>query len=344
MTTADDPVAQATIAFVPRETFSRTRQAMETLLERTEEPYNLVCVDGGSPPETRKFLEDITRANGFKLIRSETYLTPNQARNLVLPHVDTPYVVFVDNDVLVSAGWLEALVRCAAETGAWVVGPVYCEREPELGLIHMAGGDCQIVELPGGIRLHKNGHHHFHQPYEKVAPHLKRQPTELIEFHTVLVAMEAFEQLGPLDARLMSANEHCDLCLAVRNAGKAVYLEPASVVTYSPVSSFDRADRAFYGLRWSEAWLEATVRRWVEKHGLVVRGPEGEGMANWQRGHRRKKLKLAQQVERRLGRRVGRAVTRRIIAPLEVLHNKWRYPKQKYGFEAMAEVPHEVVL
>ena len=123
--------ARATIGFVPREAFSQTKRSLETIYARTKGPFKLVCIDGGSPPIVKQYLEQASREKGFVLLRTDDYLIPNHARNLVLDHVNTEYVVFVDNDVLVAPGWLDALVRCADETGAWLVGPLYFESEPE---------------------------------------------------------------------------------------------------------------------------------------------------------------------------------------------------------------------
>jgi GT2 family glycosyltransferase len=116
--------ARATIGFVPRESFSQTERSLETIYARTEGQFELVCIDGGSPPVVKQYLEHASREKGFALVRTDEFLIPNQARNLVLDHVNTEYVVFVDNDILVAPGWLDALVRCADETGAWAVGPL----------------------------------------------------------------------------------------------------------------------------------------------------------------------------------------------------------------------------
>ena len=42
--------ARATIGFVPREAFSQTERSLETIYARTEGQFELVCIDGGSPP------------------------------------------------------------------------------------------------------------------------------------------------------------------------------------------------------------------------------------------------------------------------------------------------------
>jgi glycosyltransferase involved in cell wall biosynthesis len=96
--------SRTTVAFVPRETFSQTERTLEKLYEQTAGNFELICVDGGSPPSVQKYLEEASREKGFLLIRTDAYISPNQARNLALDHVTSEYVVFVDNDCLVTPG------------------------------------------------------------------------------------------------------------------------------------------------------------------------------------------------------------------------------------------------
>jgi len=56
----------------------------------------------------------------------------------------------VDNDVIVSPGWLEALVACAGETGATVVSPLICQGTP---LHDHAGQWCVECVYAGRIRV-----------------------------------------------------------------------------------------------------------------------------------------------------------------------------------------------
>ena len=58
------------IAFVPREVFSNTRMALEGLYERTDEPFDLICIDGTSPPEVAGYLEHAAAEKGFALMLS----------------------------------------------------------------------------------------------------------------------------------------------------------------------------------------------------------------------------------------------------------------------------------
>src|SRR5205823_11203098 len=72
----------ATIAVVPRERFSFTREALERLYAVTPPSFRLVYVDGGSPRHIREYLEAQAQKHGFDLVRTDHYLSPNEARNL----------------------------------------------------------------------------------------------------------------------------------------------------------------------------------------------------------------------------------------------------------------------
>ena len=133
-----------TLIVVPRERFSYAQTSLNSLYDHTQLPFKLIYVDGNSPKGLQQFLKQQSEERGFKLVRTNQYLYPNQARNIGLHHADTEYIVFVDNDVVVSPGWLTALVICADETGAAVVGPLMCQHEPIHQEIHFAGGESHV--------------------------------------------------------------------------------------------------------------------------------------------------------------------------------------------------------
>lgn len=320
-----------TIACVPREVFSMTQQSLETLYQRTSEPFELVYVDGGSPSEVRSYLEHAARAYGFTLIRTDCYLSPNQARNIALDYVATPYVAFVDNDALVSKGWLRALVDCAEQTDAWAVGPLYFEFLPERHRVHMAGGVCRLEEEADGSRYCSEQHHQAHVLFEEIKGPLQRKETELIEFHTVLIAMEAFNRIGPLDEGLMAMSEHADICLSIRHLGERVFLEPKSQVTYAPPSRLSAADRNFFELRWSEAWCKASLERFVGKWNLAPHHSTVQGAHQWFRHHRLYGSRIIRRLRSLLGRRVTSWAEEHLLGRCETYWNRFHYPARKHG-------------
>jgi GT2 family glycosyltransferase len=254
-----------TVVMSPRERFSETRRSIASIYQNTHLPFAFICVDGGSPRSTRRYLANESRRRGFRLIRTEHYLTPNEARNLALREVETTYLVFIDNDVIVSPGWLEALTRCAQETGADIVTPLICIGEPIATTIHFAGGLAAIVEESGRRVFHEE-HLLAGRQLPEVRADLVRREVELAEFHCVLVRTEVFERLGPLDENLKTVHEHIDLCLTVRERGGRVIFEPKSVVTHVLKRGLRPSDLPFYFYRWSEpATLETEQhfhRKW----------------------------------------------------------------------------------
>lgn len=263
--------AQITIVCVPRDRFSYARESLESVYAHTVSPFNLVYVDGGSPRYLRRYLERQAHDKDFQLIRTDHYLSPNHARNIGLREVTTPYVIFIDNDVIVSPGWLEPLLACAQTTGAAIVAPLVCQEQPLHQIVHCAGGESGIHAEEDGTNRKRRLIEKIHHAGERVADlHLQRAQTGLVEFHCMLVRSNVFREVGVLDEGMMNFAEHVDFCMTVTTAGHSIWFEPASAVTFlSHRTNPKLTDILFYMLRWSDAWGQASVRRLRDKWSLT---------------------------------------------------------------------------
>lgn len=318
------------VAFVPREVFSTTEKSLRRLYEITDTPFELVCIDGNSDSKTKSFLEKFSKEKGFTLIRTESYLTPNRARNMAYDwakkNTDTDYMVFVDNDVLVSKDWLSALVQCAEETKAGLVGPTYYEHLPECSKIHMYGGVCGIKRNKHDRLAYYEHHDCQHLPVEKLESELVRKTTELIEFHTVLVRMDFLTKIGGFDDGLVCHAEHGDISMTATQHGYEIWLEPASKITYVPPSKLTREDRDFFFSRWSEAKISANQEHFDQKWGLDPHPKKKNPGLKWLRMHRRYACGSIRKVRKMFGKKVGRFYEKKIFSPLEHRWNRFKYP------------------
>ncbi|GET37217.1 glycosyltransferase family 2 protein [Microseira wollei] len=264
--------AMVTIVVVPRERFSCVEDSLNSIYEHKEIPFKLVYVDGNAPEKVRDYLSQQAPVKNFQIVRTNYYLSPNQARNLGLAQAHTKYVAFIDNDVIVSPGWLKALVDCAEETNATIVGPLMCQHKPLHEIIHFAGGESHIwVDNTGRRRLREK----MYKQGKRVADvrhTLQRTQTELSEFHCVLVRRDIFDRVGLLDEAMLNTKEHLDFCMSVTEAGGTIYFEPASLVTYVPGPPLEWTDLPFYMLRWSDAWTLASLHRLRDKWNLAEDG------------------------------------------------------------------------
>lgn len=257
---------KVTIVVVPRERFSFSIESLKNIYDITSYDFDLIYVDGKSPGYLKRFLERYSKEKGFKHIRTNYYLHPNQARNVGFKAVseDTEYVIFLDNDVLVRENWLTELVKCAEETSAALVGPLYLEGDVGEERIHMAGGKMVVDESDGIKRLSIDMHHHMKKVSELEEP-LERFQTDNIEFHAVLVRKSFLDKYGPLDDELLTTREHVDICLIAKEAGLPIYLEPKSVIHYVYPYPLKLTDFRFHFFRWDKQGTITTIKRFEEK-------------------------------------------------------------------------------
>lgn len=272
----------ATVIVTQRERFGMTEESLDSLYQHIDEGVAVIVVDGNSPPRVARYLREQAGRRGFQLIRTEHFLTPNQARNLGVAAAATKYLVFADNDVLYTPGWLATLIACAEETGAAVVAPLTCQGMPAHSQIHHAGGDYAVGDMdafianPAGQRPFDEVMHAHGEPLAAWDGRLQRQVTGMCEFHCALVRRDVFEKTGPLDEALLSTKEHIDFSMAVHAAGEKVWFEPASVVTYvfpCRARPLNPEDWPFFALRWSSVYGERSLAHLLAKWQLAT-GPD----------------------------------------------------------------------
>ncbi len=84
-----------------------TRQCVDSILQHTSGPFELIFVDNASTDGTRDYLQTIP---DVKLIRNTTNLGFAGGNNQGLALAAGEYVVLLNNDAIVTAGWLDNLL------------------------------------------------------------------------------------------------------------------------------------------------------------------------------------------------------------------------------------------
>lgn len=297
MTQAESAIVnpfKVTLVVGPRERFSYTRESLESIYQNTDYPFDLVFVDVCSPQVIRDYVVAKSQEKSFKVIHTDRYISPNQARNVglryVLSETDSKYVVFIENDVIVKKGWLTQLVQCAEETDAAVVGPLTCIGSPAHQVIHNAGGRSYIqVDTKHGQprRRIRQSAYLTGTPVADVPEELHRTQCDYVEFHCMMARTAIFEKTGLLDEGMMATREHIDFCFMVTEAGGKIYNERESVVTTDTLGidsnkaglmawfgklelpDFKLYDLPYFMLRWSDAWDLASLHHLRDKWGLT---------------------------------------------------------------------------
>jgi GT2 family glycosyltransferase len=255
------------VVVVPRERPSTSLDSLRSIFENTSYPFELVYVDCPNRFSNRDAVRRLVESRGGTYIRSPKYLYPNEARNLGIDHASpsSEHLVFIDNDVFVDPGWLEALVDCADQPDVGVVGPLYLEGDRHARHVHCAGGEISLQESAGGRPTLYTQQYELGLPVSEL-PDLEREPTELIEFHCVLVTRACLDAIGgEFDPDLLTTREHVDLCLLARDAGFDVYLEPESRVGYGKEEPMALTDLPYFLFRWSDRATRKTIAHFEAK-------------------------------------------------------------------------------
>lgn len=275
---------RVTIVMTARERHSLAEAAIASVIAETPRPYRFIYLDVQSPDWLREILARRASEWGLEVVRIDEPMWPQEARVRVVDAIETEYVVFLDNDVQVEAGWLDALVACADATGAGIVGPLYLRgdglRPPK---IHMAGGKLLDSATANG-RVLDEVHLLADEDPSRVADQLFRQPCDFVEFHCMFIRAELL-RMPVLDPALRCVHEHIDTSLSARRLGFQTFVEPAARVVYLGLSELLLEELPFFRNRWSCSASEADIAVFCKKWGVINDDRSFGGARHFRRDH-----------------------------------------------------------
>jgi GT2 family glycosyltransferase/predicted Zn-dependent protease len=187
-----------------------TRTCLESLLRHTRPPYEIVLVDNASTDGTPAFLEEFRHRPGpsrVEILRNETNRGFPAGCNQGLARARGRYLVFLNNDTLVTAGWLDGLVAVALLDwpSVGLVGPV-TNNAP----------DAQRVRIPYSTPNEVDAFAaDWHARFAGQTLAVRR-----LTGFCLLVRREVLDRIGSFDERFgMGFFEDDDLCVRAREAG-----------------------------------------------------------------------------------------------------------------------------
>ena len=285
MTPSAPSAPRATIVMTARERHALTERSIASILANTRPPFRLIYADGQTPPDLWRRL--VTRASRgeFEIFDASPALWPTHARRELLDAIDTDYVVFLDNDVLVEPGWLDALVACADETGAGAVGPLYLigaeggQRE-----VHMSHGELEWSDTPTGLVMRE-----AHADSGTEAPTgdggFERERCDFVEYHCVLARTDAVRDGAAIDPEIVCVHEHIHLALTLAQRGYPTWTEPAARVTYLAKAPWTIGELPHRRRRWSPAAGDASIAAFCRRWGVADDARSFSGVRHFLRKH-----------------------------------------------------------
>lgn len=225
-----------------------TRECIDSILKNTlDVDCRLIVVDNASSVETKNYLESLKPLLGQKilLVRNENNLGFVKAANQGMRLSDGPYVCLLNNDTLVTKGWLGEMIKAA-------------ENSPKIGLVNPSSNNL-------GQRPAKG------ESIESYAQNLKTDSGKFFEIGSaigfcMLIKRALIEKIGLFDEIYGMGNfEDTDYSRRAIKDGFLCVRASAAYVYHREGTSFGRdktfdenfeRNRQIYEFRWGK-------RRWI---------------------------------------------------------------------------------
>jgi GT2 family glycosyltransferase len=257
----------ATVVVVARDRWSQTPATLETLLARTDRRHRIVFVDGHAPRPVATVLDRLSASGRIRVVRQNHFLASNEARNLGAEGAETEWIAFVENDVIMSDGWLDVLLAAAEARDAATVYPVYLQPQRAGLFIHGTGSDLDVAGPVGARHLREHQHfvgRHWHEAIGEIEPAGRIQT----EPHAIVIRREILERMGGFDEGLLSWFDHTDLALHHQRLGATAWLVPEVTCTYLGPGPIALTDLPSFALRWGADWYRRSLNHLCAVWGL----------------------------------------------------------------------------
>ncbi|TWJ18866.1 glycosyltransferase [Geobacter argillaceus] len=184
-----------------------TEECLAALERYTPEPHEVVLVDNGSDDGTVVLLRELVKTDSrYRLIENKDNRGFAAGCNQGLAAASGTYLVLLNNDVLVTPGWLSGLLECHhAEPAAGIIGPLTNNAS---GIQGLGTQDYGSAGLDGYARLFRQHNRH------------RRVPSRRLVGFCMLFSRQLYREVGSLDERFGTGNyEDDDFCLRAAIVG-----------------------------------------------------------------------------------------------------------------------------
>ena len=196
-----------------------TINCLTSILRNTTNSYEVIVIDDNSNDETQEILEK--KVKNIKIIRNNTNLGFVDSCNKGASLSAGKYLVFLNNDTIVTENWLEPLLNTIEKDNVGAVGAK---------LIYPSG----ILQEAGSIIWKDSSGWNYgkYDDPEKPEYNFVRE-VDYCSGAALIVKRDIFEKIGGFSKEFRPGYyEDTDLCFSIRNMGFRVLYQPKSVVIH----------------------------------------------------------------------------------------------------------------
>ena len=226
-----------------------TRQCIDSLMRHTEQPYELILVDNGSTDGTREYLRSIAHA---RVVLNDQNLGFAAGNNLGFAIATGDFVVLLNNDAVVTAGWLERMLA-----------PMH--RDSTIGFVGPRSNYVAGPQIIQGVPYTSMEELDRFAAERALTCADQGSATAFIVGFCLLVRRSVLDRIGGLDARFGNGNfEDNDFCLRAVLAGWKGWIADDSFVHHYGHRTFIGA-----GIDWQQS-MHTNAQLYARKWGLTT--------------------------------------------------------------------------
>lgn len=213
--------------------------------------YEVIVADDASEDNTYSIIEKIPN---IRLITSDNNIGFLRNCNRALEYVNGKYILFLNNDVQVTEGWLDALlITFESQSNVGAVGPRFVYPS---GHLQEAGASFRADTTADMVGLNED-------PSLPSYNYIRR--VDYVSGACLLMLTSLVKKLGGFSEDYLPCYcEDSDLCLRVQDAGYHVYYNPSAIIIHHLSKTTDTIDASFK-LRSISKNTVTFKNKWYEK-------------------------------------------------------------------------------
>ncbi|MFT4615106.1 MAG: GT2 family glycosyltransferase [Bacteroidia bacterium] len=224
-----------------------TYACLKSIFDHTQGSYEIIVVDNNSTDVTAQMLSSM---QGIRVITNESNEVFVNACNQAADEAKGEYLLFLNNDTEVTAGWIEALLEPFLDPETGIVGAKLIYPD---GTLQEAGG---IIWTDG------SGCNYGHGEDPESPEYCYRKAVDYCSGACLMITQKLWRELGGFDQRYAPAYyEDTDLCFAARDRNyKVIYQPKAQVIHFGGASAGKKTNSGFK--RFQDINREKFVDKW----------------------------------------------------------------------------------
>lgn len=251
-----EPVPRISIVIPAHNLWAQTRSCLESIAAHTPQDHEVIVIDNASTDETWDELTKLSAdAANLQIRRNRENLPYAAACNQGIEGALGEYVVVMNNDIVVTDGWLGKMLSAMQRTGAGIVGPVsnYVAGEQKRNDF-VYRDNAQLADYARRVY------------YGELS---KTIETQAVVGFCMLIERSVFDTIGLFDQQFVNGYEETDFCLRAGEAGKKAVIACDTFIYHVGSQTFIETNTDYW------ANIEENHQKFIAK--WPGRLPEGIG-------------------------------------------------------------------